>query len=256
MGKFIISYYPSHSLIIVNGQMSGAAYHVVVESRDLFLDGSVVSFENDNYILAKIGSNSVTGVVNLSPKIEINDFPGQLTIPVVKSGFTRARVSNLKGPILSGDLLTLSDNPGVVVRTEASSEFIVGQALENYDLTEPGLILVDVFIQKRSPQYARTGLKLSDAARESFFDMFSVLQTASQVPANQAFRYVLAGLILLIALLLSLVTFARSAQKGLEAIGRNPLAKYTIMMGVGLNVFFSIVVVFCAVVAAYFVIKL
>lgn len=240
----------------INAQFNGAASHIVVEDPSIFPDGAVVSFGNEKYVLSREGDSTVAGIVNLSPKIEINDYPGQITVPIVKTGFGYALVSTEAGQIVSGDFLTLSVFPGILIKAGNQSEFVVGQALESYTSTEQGRILIDIFIQKRSPLYARTGLKLTDAARESFFDMFAVLQTASQVPANQAFRYVLSGMILLVALLLSLFTFARSAQKGLEAIGRNPLAKYTIMFGVGLNVLFSIVVVLCAVVAAYFVIKL
>ncbi len=237
--------------------LSGVAYRVVVEGVDRVDSGVLISLVNGKYQLASISNETnLVGVINLSPQIEIDTIGSVESVPLVKSGLAYVRVSNKDGNIKKGSSLGISDVPGVASLAKTTQLTLLGQALEDFDEVD-GLIKVDINIRS-NPGFVTNsdGLKVRDVARESFFELFKVFRNASQVPAPQAFKFVLAGLILFAAVIFGFFTFGRVAQRGVEAIGRNPLAKNTILVGLIINVIISVAVIFSGLLAAYYIIRL
>ncbi len=237
--------------------LTGVAYKVLVENSQSVSDGTLVSLVEGVYVIADLDNlDDLAGVINFNPQLEIDTVGDPLALPLVKSGIAYVRVSSENGPISMGAVLSLSSQSGVAALATGSRLTTLGRTMESFDGEGEGLIKVDVAIQNPVGLMNSEGMKTVDVARESFFELFKVFQNASQVPAPQAFKFVLAGLVLLATILFGFFTFGRVAQRGVEAIGRNPLAKNTILVGLIINVAISITVIFSGLVAAYYIIRL
>ena len=125
--------------------------------------------------------------------------------------------------------------------------YIVGTAEEDYKEKDPkkiGKILVAV-----DPRFAQINSNLATTLftfpRLSFTE---VLQSPST-----ALRYFLAAFVAAATLFLGVRFFSRVTTKGLEALGRNPLAKRSIMIGIIINAVLIIAVMIFGLAAAYLI---
>ena len=163
------------------------------------------------------------GVVVENPSIVLNK-PSSDTVPVISYGEVLVTVGNKKGEIKRGDFVTSSDVPGLAVKATESG-FVLGKALE--DMGDKRKILVFVNIQYRN----------IEGAPPTFGRVFKFLASALERPENlpEVLRYLFAMVLGGGAFVLGFVSFARSLRSGVEAVGRNPLAKSSIQLAMVLN---------------------
>lgn len=252
---------PFNLVFASNSNPWGIAYHVLVEDVNVG-DGNILALEGGIYRLSrKEYDDKVVGVVNTNPSLVVDLLGREDSVPMVSSGQAYVLVNGSNGPIAVGDYVAASSRPGLGMKSEKGN-FVLGQALEPFPAVSPtdeGKILVMVNVQQtgsisdtENPQ----DVNLELLAKKSIFDIFSVVRSASEVESLSAFKYVLASLIVVCSVLFGYYTFGRVAQSGIEAIGRNPLARKTIMVGVVFNVVVSIVIILSGIVVAFFVIRL
>lgn len=256
---FVIIFFGSFSgMYAQSDTLSGVGYYVDLQGVD-YQDGHIVTLSQGEYVLAVEEYDSkMVGVVDLSPSLSLDLIGSEGAVPVVGDGYANVLVSGANGLISTGDWVTSSTIAGVGVKATVDG-FVLGQAMEpfNGDVAEDqGMIRVAIDIHYSDQVVGGSGVRLQDEARESLFDLLNVFRTASSVPAPQAFRFILAGLVALFALVFGFFTFGRVAQRGVEAIGRNPLARRTIIVGLIFNVIVSIVIILAGIVVAFFVIRL
>jgi len=212
-------------------------------------DGDIVSFSQNAYILTKTPYDTlVVGVVNTNPAIglEINASKTS-SYPVVSAGNARVNVSTQNGNIKKGDPITSSSTPGVGMLA-ISQGYILGAALESYSSKNPKTIkqiLVNLDVK-----FFPTRLKFG------FFDIFSVTSLATGEEPIKAFKYSMAGLTIVLSFIFAFFSFARTANKGLEALGRNPLASRMIQLGIALNITVALTIVFVGLLVAYIMLRL
>jgi F0F1-type ATP synthase membrane subunit c/vacuolar-type H+-ATPase subunit K len=72
----------------------------------------------------------------------------------------------------------------------------------------------------------------------------------------ESLRYLLAIAMVLIAFTLGMIYFGRSSRAGIEAIGRNPLAKKVIQLTVFMNIILTVVIVLVGLGIAYLILVL
>lgn len=72
----------------------------------------------------------------------------------------------------------------------------------------------------------------------------------------QIFRFIAAGMVIIICFIIGFFTFTRSVPKAIEAIGRNPLARTTILISMILNLGLTALVVIVGLVAAFFILRI
>ncbi len=165
---------------------------------------------------------------------------------VVTSGKTMVRVATVNGPIKKGDLITSSEIPGVGQKVTENG-YVVGVAEEDYTDSDPqrvGLIYTTLHLNYGT---------VSSGLRENLIS--SLLQGARapfSSPIN-ALRYIIAGLIALMSFGVGFWFFGRASTRGVEAVGRNPLARRYILLSVLMNVVITIGVMGFGVVLAYLV---
>lgn len=230
------------------------------------VDGDILSYSEKGIILtSKENDEKIFGVIETEPLVAYrrNDNTG---MPAVRSGTVEVNVTTINGPISSGDLVTSSVIPGKGERSKISG-YIVGVAMEPFSETDGqeyeykpssgqsrkvrmGKINVALKIEYSEITTARNANRLFDAINAAFFrnvqdpEKFVVI-----------IRYFLAGLAVVISFLIGFFTLARTIPKGIEALGRNPLAKNTIQFGIILNIIFTVGIALVGIAAAIILLR-
>lgn len=163
------------------------------------------------------------GVVVENPSIVLNKADSS-TLPVISYGEVLVTVGNKNGEIKRGDFVTSSEVPGLAQKATESG-FVLGRALE--DMGDKSRIRVFVNIQYRN----------IEGAPPTFGRVFQFLASSLERPENlpEVLRYLFAIVLGGGAFVLGFVSFARSLRSGVEAVGRNPLAKTSIQLAMVLN---------------------
>lgn len=211
------------------------------------VDGDIMISSKNGFVRASFPyDNNLFGVLSKNPVVVYRSDP--TSIPIVRTGVTEVNVINTNGGIAKGDFITSSTTPGKGQKATISGTAI-GIALE--PLTgNSGRILVAVSIQYAEISNARTLARLFDAFGASFF---SNLNDPGKLP--QIMRYIAAGLVMIFSVVFAFFTFSRSIPKGIEAIGRNPLARGTIMLSIGLSIFLTIATIGAGLIAAIIILR-
>lgn len=225
----------------------GVAQMVQVKEKTV-QDGSIVAQAPGGAILDKVPYDSqVLGVVSRNAAITLSTTGAG--IPVVSTGIVYMLVSTQQGKIKKGDLLTTSTIPGVGVKV-TNSGYVLGTAMEDYNNPDPkkiGTIAVnlDLHYFNSKPTFAGT---LSDILKIALFP-------TDQGPAP-IFKYIVAAFVVLGSFALGFVTFARTAAKGVEALGRNPSASSTIHLGIIFNVSIVVMIILAGLTVAFLILRL
>lgn len=162
--------------------------------------------------------------------------------PISRSGISLVNVTTVNGPIIRGSYVTTSAIPGKGMRASMSG-YVLGTAMA--DLTPGvgekqtingkevyvGAIPVAMKIEYAEISNARTLARLMNYLTA---DLFKNVQDQGQFQV--VMRYMMSGLVMLTCMVISFITFSRSVPKAIEAIGRNPLAKSSIMLGLAMSI--------------------
>lgn len=206
--------------------------------------GDIVSSTPQGIIRSKIPyDKNLIGVVGEKPVMvfgkELED-----TLPVIFMGEALVKVSNKNGAINKGDFITSSDKPGVGEKATESG-MVIGRALEDFDKPE-GTIRAEINVQFANITPSKIPLK----------NIFGKLLQSATLPQNfpDFLKYTFALLIGGLSFIAGFLAAIRALQKGIEAIGRNPLAKRSIHLAMMLNLLAIIVLVAAGLGLALFVI--
>ena len=170
---------------------------------------------------------NIFGVIVSDPSLSLNQI-GSGTFPVVSYGPTKVNVSDKNGAIKSGDFITSSKQAGVGEKATGSGE-VLGKALENLS-GHSGEISVFINIQDRTIETKASSGNALDRALNLFS---STLEKPSSFPI--ILRYLLAMILAGGSFLFGYLSVVRAMRNGLEAIGRNPLARGAIQAALVLN---------------------
>ncbi len=211
------------------------------------VDGSIVSFSGGKYTLSKIPyETNIFGVVTDHPAVVFKETSSTTKKSVVSFGKVQVRVSSINGNIKTGDLVTSSTIPGVGQKATENG-YVIGSALQDYesnDTKKIGLIYVTLH-----PQFG----SISQDIRENILSSIKNGGRAAFTSPLNALRYIVAGLIAILSFAGGFWFFGRISSHGVEAIGRNPLARRFILLSVGLNVLLTIAVMGLGVALAYMI---
>ena len=192
------------------------ARNLVVNDKDA-ASGDILSKSDSSLERSKIAyDKNMFGVVVASPSASLNK-TGDNTKAVVSNGEVKVKVNNQNGAIKTGDYVTSSNKEGVGQKA-LQNGFVLGKALEGLNGSE-GQISVFVNISYQVLQNA--------SIIDRLFNLFSKkFEDPNNFPL--LLRYIFAILLALISFVFGFLSFVRALRKGVEAIGRNPLAKVPI----------------------------
>lgn len=170
---------------------------------------------------------NILGVVGERPAIVFNK-SGTSTLPIVTQGEVLVKVSDANGEVQQGDYITTSEQPGVGQKADEPG-YVIGKALEDLN-TQQARIKVLLGVQHVTLGEEQKPLGIMKGIG------WNILQGAQQ-PENfpEMLRYLFALLVGGGAFLLGFLSFTRTLQNGVQAIGRNPLAKRAIQMSLIFN---------------------
>lgn len=225
--------------------------------------GDILIQSNAGLIRANVSySNKIFGVVINDPIIVYRDVDQKQT-PVATTGTVLVNVTDQNGEIKQGDFVTTSEIPGKGQKASVSG-YVIGIATENFNKSS-GQPIQGAGGKTYTQAKVNVSLRVEFAEISSaksvnrFFDLLNqALFRNIQDPEKsiQIFRYIGASLVILLSFAIGFVTFARSIYKGVEAIGRNPLARRTIQLTILMNIFFAILTALVGVAAAVLILRL
>lgn len=237
------------SPVSATGISNGTATGITITGENV-QNGDIISATPEGY--KKTNSEydpQVFGVVSTNPAVYLSDTSSPNDIPIISVGQVNVRVTSQNGNIKKGDFITSSTVPGVGQKATENG-FVLGTANQDYSSNDPkkvGLILVTLH-----PHFA----KLTNDITRNAWSAFNLgFDAARQSPLGFV-RYVVSGTIVLLSFFFGFRFFARSSNRGVEAIGRNPLAKQAILLSVFINSMVTIAIMFFGVAIAYLILVL
>ncbi len=189
--------------------------------------------------------------------------PNEQQVFVATQGRYQVLVSTQNGQIKQGDGVVVSSIKGVGMRVDDLHRILVGKALENFDgqsdvestakisdgrTVSLGRILVDINV-KRNPAFS------GDTIAGVPHSLSRLAQSVTNKPIT-AFR-IYAGLaVLLTCLLIAGAILYSGIHAGMTSVGRNPLAKSSILRSLITMTLTSLIVVSIGLFAVYLILKI
>ncbi|QQG41565.1 MAG: hypothetical protein HYV90_05425 [Candidatus Woesebacteria bacterium] len=210
-------------------------------------DGAIICSSSGNIYVpcSREYDPNLFGVVTNSPGVSFeNGVSG--SFPVISNGDAFVVVSSANGVIKKGDYVTSSKTPGVGMLAKKSG-YVIGISLADYTNTDPnvkGEILVSVG--------AKPAVLTKGAGNNLLQLILEGVSGAFESPLA-ALRYIVAGILVIVSVVFSLLYFGRIAKSGVEALGRNPLAARAIQLGILVNILMAIVIMVVGLGIAYIV---
>ncbi len=207
---------------------SGVAYTMNV-NVDNIEDGSLLCETSEGLRLCDTEYHvSMAGVYVANPAVLVEDTDEENGKPVVSSGKAYVRVSTKNGKINKGDFVTSSTIPGVAQKADKSGNAL-GVAQEEFSSADP------VQVEKLLVAINIKPIIVAKSARGNLVEVLKEGILAPTLTPLASLRYLLAILVAILCLILGFVYFGRVANRGVEAMGRNPLAAKKIQLIVLLN---------------------
>jgi len=199
--------------------LGGVAINVEVADSEA-VEGDIISITKDGLKRTAVAFDALLyGVVVGTPVLSVQPKTDE-TKSILSSGIANVKVSLETGTIEIGDFITSSDKAGVGQKAKISG-YVLGKALAKYDdNTKIGLIPVEVNIGYADIAEGGKGFK-------------AYITSLLNNPENfrNFLRYTLGLVIGIVTAVGSIFAFVKFISTGLTALGRNPLAKGTIIGG-------------------------
>jgi hypothetical protein len=248
------------------GLQFNIARTIIIDDKDA-VDGDIMSLAPKKETLVRSAKNSderMFGVLISNPVMVYRTLS---TLPVARDGEATVNVTMLGGAIEVGDYITSSPIAGKGQKAEGVAGYMVGVALSAFDGESAsasadlngkkyavGRVKINVGIGPASPVITKAAGGLLGTLKQLATAILFNISTSKQ--AERIIRYILAVLIAVIIIYVSYRTFGRNVTKGIEAIGRNPLAKASIQTMITLNIILLAVSVIAGIALSLVVISL
>ncbi len=224
-------------------------------------DGDILVNTDKGLILASSTySNKIFGVIQAGSVIIYRDVQNKGT-PVGRGGVVVVNVSTINGVIKHGDYITSSPVPGKGMKATQSG-YVIGTALE--DFSGEGGKSVSAGGQQGSSGQIQVALRIEYAEIDTTRTLNRLLEYFNaalfrniQDPEKflQIVRYAAAGLIIIMAFIISFFLFSRTISKAVEGIGRNPLAKNAIQFSMLVSAALTVAIVLIGIVASFVILR-
>lgn len=245
----LIASLSSAPLVFAQSSQTGVAIPVVVDGTQP-KDGDVICTGKSGYILCAFNySTAIFGVVSITPAAAFEAAPQPNQHLVLTNGRAQVRASGSGGAIKRGDLLTSSTQAGVAMKATRNG-YVIGMALEDYtpaNATETKLISISLDIHPTTV-FVDVRSNLLEALREGL--------SAPVLTPLAALRYILAAFVTIASFMMGFIYFGRLAKTGIEAIGRNPLARLQIQSSVLINLVLMALIFGGGMALSYFILVL
>jgi hypothetical protein len=222
---------------------------------------SIVSGTKSSVVPAAPSSAArLVGVASTKPLVELSN-SASASVQIVTGGVTDALVSNANGPVLAGDKITISPVSGIGMKATASAEIIgVAQAdlasvksvSESVQSTTGKSLAISVGLVPVAISVGYFSAESTAGTISSFVP--PVLQNLANAIAGRSvspWRVLSAALALLLGFGMAAVMLITAIRNGLISVGRNPLARGSLLRALMDVIIASLGVLAVTVVAVY-----
>ncbi len=246
---FLLLFPVTYNLFPTYAQTQGLDLVSMYEVADTnAIEGDIVTVSDEGLVLSKITSDTkIFGVIQDTP---ILLFRKTITSgkPIMRSGVAQVNVTNAGGPIKYGDYITSSTTPGKGQKSPGSGT-VLGIALAVFDGSGSGKIPVAIKIE--AVGVGTIPSKLFGLIGTAFLQNVQDPKQFAQV-----IRYIAGGLVVLLSFTFGFLTFSRSIERSVEALGRNPMAKSAIQLSMIINIALLVVTGLIGIIASILIIRL
>jgi F0F1-type ATP synthase membrane subunit c/vacuolar-type H+-ATPase subunit K len=234
-----------------SAQVSSSAVAVSVPIKDTgVVEGDIIcAYEGGSQRCKNEYDTSTFGVITDNPAASIKDPDLENSRLIATSGVAKVRVTSVDGNIVAGDFITTSNVPGVGKKAKKNG-YVIGSAMEGYSSDNTQNVGVIQIVVNVHPESSLTGQR---------GNLLQFIRQGVSVPIFnpvESLRYLLAVAIVIISFTLGMIYFGRASRAGIEAIGRNPLAKRVIQFTVIMNIVLTIIIVLVGLGIAYLILIL
>lgn len=228
----------------------GIANYIPVKGENIE-NGDIIAFTSKGYFKSETPYDPlIIGVVSINPAVSlsIQGDIGDKTIPVISSGNVEVKVTSQNGNIEVGDLITASSVPGAGMKATKTG-YVIGTALDSYSSNDPNAIgKINITLNLHYSYSTNSNF-------DTLTDILSLSLLATYESPSAIFKYVVAGIIVLLSFMMGVISFGRVANTGVEALGRNPLAGKSIQLGIFLNVLITIAIIGAGIFISFLIIR-
>jgi hypothetical protein len=205
-------------------------------------------------------------VASTDAPVSISD-PSKHQVFVATYGKYDVLVSNENDVIKPGDFITISSLEGVGMRSDGSYQLILGKALVGFAGTndaESKVTLTDSAGGKRTVALKRIPVDIGVAHNPVYTGdsiagvprfLSSIAHTVSHKPVTALRIYACLSVLIVVLFVAGGILFA-GIRSGMNAVGRNPLAKKTIMRNLFVVILTSLIVVVIGLIAVYLLLRI
>lgn len=230
--------------------------------------GDLVSLTGEGLKRSAIDyDNKIYGVVNADPLAVYKRVDGTGVI-ISRNGVVNINVTTANGAIKTGDYITSSTIAGKGQKALASG-YVIGVALKDFNEGDGEKIDFKQFENTEGRQIGSGQIPVairieyaeissSRNANALLSRLNSALFSNVQDPEKfvNVIRYVASGIVIIFSILVGLFILARVVPKGVEGIGRNPLARRSILLYTGFNIIVVIVIMILGIGASLLLVRL
>src|SRR3989344_3017634 len=235
----------------INAQITSSGIATTAPiNDDQAQNGDIICLYSDGVRRCEIFQDpAMYGVISDLPAASLEDKDVKNSRLVITSGIAEVRVFSANGFVKEGNFVTSSETQGVAQLSNRNG-YVLGTALENYESTDPNAIGKIQIIVNIHPAIGLTG------SRGNLIKFIREGMTVPIFEPLESLRYLLAVLMILLSFSLGMIYFGKSSRTGIEAIGRNPLARRVIQFTVVLNIMLTIVIILVGLGIAYLILIL
>lgn len=228
---------------------SGIAISKTLKSENV-QNGDLICLKEGGYFLCdEEYSTGIYGVAIENPSAAFDQGGDGDVKLVISQGNVKVKINSSNGNIQEGDFITSSITPGVAMKAIKNGQ-IIGVAQESYESESGdafGFISISLDI-RYTTQIKASNENLLENIKQAFL--------APSLAPLASLRYLLAFLIAIISFVLGFTYFGRVIRTGIEAMGRNPLAKNMIQINILLNILITLVIIGGGLAVAYLILVL
>lgn len=259
-----IVFVPTLRLIPIVSAFDVASQYYVSDTQAL--SGDLVSYNPSKDAKTLVRSNvsydnHLFGVITDNPLAVYKDInPNKSNRAVLREGDTVVNVTDYNGTIQPGDYITTSPIAGKGMKV-VQSGYAIGVAISSVTpgtkitfqgrQVTTGQVNVALQIQYFELGASRSTLRAFEALDAAFFRNVS-----DPEKFTVTMRYLIAGLVAVIAFSFGFLAFSRSVARGVEAVGRNPLAKSAIQASMGMQIGLTLATTLAGIILAVIIIRL
>ena len=213
-------------------------------------EGHIISFEDGKYILStQAYDGRMVGVVTTNPTLYLQNIDSPSSVLVANGGEVKVRVSSSNGAIKIGDFITSSESPGIGQKADKGG-YVLGVALDEYDSGDKNQIgIIGILIDLKS------NFDPDPLTRNLLSTISSAFSAPFRTPLA-SLRYIIALMITAFTFIFAFVYFGRISNRGVEALGRNPLAKSSIRRIILFNFLMTFIIIVAGLGISYLILIL